>query len=272
MRRPFRLAWVTNLHLDRLDDTTATKVGEVHAAAHEADALVITGGISVATSLAQHLAEFAQGYGRRVFFVLGNHDIHYADFAAVHDVVRRLVAETPGLTWLRESAPIPLGNSTCLVGHDGFWDARWGDPSAAIDVPDESLIHDFHGMSRHRVLGEARARAEMEAAELRGSVARAFLDFHHVLVATHFAPWREVAPVPREEQPWTINRTMGEMLVDLAEAHPGKSLHVLTGHIAKMPPISVLIRPNLRCSAWAVAVGLPTVHTVLEIGCSSAAA
>ena len=85
-----KLLWLTDLHLDRVDQTRLKAFYGV-LASQSADAAVITGDISNAHLLPSHLLELGKTFGTRpVYFVLGNHDFYGSSFDDVDRAVTDL--------------------------------------------------------------------------------------------------------------------------------------------------------------------------------------
>ena len=121
----FRLAWVTDPHLDHATVAALTAhVTALHAA--DPDAVVVTGDFATGASLPRWLRAYRRMVDRPVYFILGNHDFWGRAVAPVRAAVRRLGEETEGLVYLTAAAPVTLAPGVALVGHDGWYDARAG--------------------------------------------------------------------------------------------------------------------------------------------------
>src|SRR5262245_40164061 len=123
------LLWLTDPHLNFLPDVWASKaLGQYLCRERSFDAVVLSGDIAEADSLRELLSAFAQGVAPRpVYFVLGNHDYYRGSFASVRRSLRGDLRE-PNLIWLDEAEVALLDEETALVGHQGWFDARLGDP------------------------------------------------------------------------------------------------------------------------------------------------
>ncbi len=121
-----RYAWLTDIHLEFLvDKETATFVKDL--AAQELEGLFITGDISTATQIEAHLQLFENLYQSPVYFVLGNHDYYGGSLEIVRKVVEEICSKSKWLHWLPASGVVRLNKDTCLIGHDGWADGRFGD-------------------------------------------------------------------------------------------------------------------------------------------------
>lgn len=122
-----RLGWVTDIHLDYLDqpqdltDFTASLVSEA------IDSLLVTGDIANAPELDESLEKLAEGIGRPVYFVLGNHDFYGGSIADVRSRMVKLCRRNPRLFWLPAEGVVAIGPGTGLIGHEGWADGGYGD-------------------------------------------------------------------------------------------------------------------------------------------------
>ncbi len=262
-----KLAWATDTHLDQVDDTRAA--GRQMHAAHTFDALVITGDVAESSSLVSSLRELREGTAVPIYFVLGNHDYWRADFDKTHARARLATAEIPGVTWLREAGVVRLSDRVALVGHDGFYDAGYGNAyDSGVMMNDWRLIADLKAaLLAGTLLSELRAIGLRCAAEAE-PVLRAALDaYPEVLFGTHVPPWPEAAwhhgrRTDPSHLPWYTSRAMGEMLMDLAAEYPHRQIRVLCGHVHS--PGEAQIADNLRCSTGAAEYGEPAIWTVID--------
>lgn len=234
------MAWATDIHLDHAVEMPRDVGRRFAREAPEADALLLTGDLSVAgdeqaSTLRQHLLELHEGWARKIFFVLGNHDIYGARFAEVHRAIATLCAEEPALVWLRKSGPVRLSERTMLVGHDGFYDTGHGDPNAGVRLNDSRRIGDLAQRSPSERTGFLKGLGHRSAKEAREGLRAALADAPHVVFATHVPPFPEMVlfrgePTPPAFLPWYCNRAMGEMLRATADEHPTRAIAVLSGH------------------------------------------
>lgn len=234
------VAWATDIHLDHALELPRDVGRRFTREAPEAEALLVTGDLSVAgdedaSTLRQHLIELYDGWGKKIFFVLGNHDIYGARFSEVHRAIAGLCAEEPGLVWLRKSAPVRLSERTMLVGHDGFYDLGHGNPKAGIHMNDMYRIGDLVQRSPSERIGFLKGLGHRSSTEAREGLRAALGDAAHVVFATHVPPFPEMVlfrgeSTPLSLLPWYSNRAMGEMLLATSREHPTRAITVLSGH------------------------------------------
>jgi predicted phosphohydrolase len=266
--RAVKLAWLTDIHLDFLSPEAIAALG-AKVVRSGADAALLTGDISVARALAAHLAALVRGWEVPCYFVAGNHDYYGASI----DVVRRGLRELRGLDarlrWLPNEGVVRLTEKTALVGVDGWADGRLGDGAGTQVVLNDHLrIVDLLQPSRAKLLETVRAIGDAEAATLRRLLGEALAPCEHVIVATHVPPFREssthLGRVSGDDWlPWMTCHATGEVLRELALAHPERRITVLAGHTHDR--CRVAIEPNLEVRVGAAEYGHPTIEDVLTI-------
>jgi 3',5'-cyclic-AMP phosphodiesterase len=139
-----RLAWLTDIHLNFLEpdavDAFLRGLSEVYC-----DGVIVSGDIGEAPDVGLYLKALNTWLEKRVYFVLGNHDYYRGSIAAVRSSVASLCSVAPNLRYLSQLGVIPLTAKTCLIGHDGWGDARYGDYwSQQVQLNDWLLIKEFH--------------------------------------------------------------------------------------------------------------------------------
>ena len=122
-----RLAWVTDIHLNFLDEDDQISAFCGSIAAQRPDGLLVTGDIGEADSVGRYLKLLRDEVGCPIYFVLGNHDFYGSSIQKVREEMERLVSEEDGLYWMPRAGVISLSESTALVGHDSWSDGRFGD-------------------------------------------------------------------------------------------------------------------------------------------------
>jgi len=202
----------------------------------DAEALLITGDISNAGSIARHLKEIAEEFVKPIYFVLGNHDYYYSSFKDVDKSVRKVVAKTPNLHLLNdgwhEYSSIPI------VGVGGWYDAYYGNTFTKEHLNDFYEIRDLMpGIHCHDLLLQlVRDRAGTEADQLARHMKKACkTDSDIVIVATHVAPYGDAAwyrgqASERDMMPWFSSASTGKVLDTYADKYPEKTFVVLCGH------------------------------------------
>jgi Icc-related predicted phosphoesterase len=187
-----KLAWATDIHLNFCSRRRAQKFLRKLADAG-ADAILLGGDIAEAPELEDWLAAIESAISAPAYFVLGNHDYYGAEVAALESLMQRRVSR--GLSWLPAAGVIPLTRRTALVGSGG----------------------------------------DRAADELRPLLFDAAQTFEQVLVLTHVPPFPEMSwhrghPADEAALPNFSCRAFGDLILEVAGAHPHCRLTVLSGH------------------------------------------
>ena len=265
-----KLAWLTDIHLNFLRPAARDAFLGMLADT-EADAFVITGDIGEADDVAEYLTAIAGRVNRPVYFVLGNHDFYRGSIAGVRKKVRSLCSVTPNLHWLSDVNVVPLIDDACLVGHDGWGDGRFGDYHGSdVVLNDFGLIEEFGGFeeAKEERLAKLQALGDEAAAHFRAVLPAALERFRHVIVATHVPPFREACwhegKVSDDNWlPFFSCKAVGDALVEVMAAAPGRTMTVLCGHTHGGGLAQML--PNLRVFTGGAKYGRPEVQRVIAV-------
>ncbi len=230
-----RLGWLTDVHLNFLDEAGLDAFcASIERAA--CDAVLLTGDISEAPEVEEHLLRVSRPFFFPVFFVLGNHDFYRGLVNGVRDVARRLTRESRNVRWLPEAGIVNLGSRTALVGHDGWADGRAGDwERSEIFLNDYLQIADLVTTDKGDRQARMLALATESAMFLEEHITRAFEAHDHVIVATHVPPWRDACWYQDRisDDDWLphfSSLTVGDAIERCAVAHPDKRISTYCGH------------------------------------------
>jgi len=246
-RGAVKIAWSTDPHFNFVGRAKVrTYCAEV--ADSGAEALLLGGDIAEAPSLENWLRFVVDQLELPVYFVLGNHDYYGGSI----DEVRRQVAalDHERLVYLDESGVIPLSETVALVGNGGWGDGRIGDFARS-----EVILNDYVMITELRCAGSPgepenplsgwmhkgalAARlgqlGDECAASLRPVLNEALIRFEQVVVLTHVPPfkeacWHEGRLSGEDWLPGFTCKAVGDVLAELASAHPQRQLSVLCGH------------------------------------------
>ncbi len=218
------------------------------------DGVIITGDISEAPSLVNHLKLLEQEIQKPIYYVLGNHDYYRGSVSVVRNIVADKahgkcsnlfylpsIGRVPPVEESVKPAIVALTGNTCLVGHDGWYDgqyANWFAPGVVV-MSDYMLIGEFRNsyMSGNStgIYTQMQVLANECGLHIRKHVAEACKDFKTVIFATHIPPWPQNS-VHRgriSDFRWLPNfssKIAGDALIDVATAHPKNEFVVLCGH------------------------------------------
>lgn len=263
-----RIAWLTDIHLDHLENEAVDTLSE-RVAETSPDGVVLTGDISVAPRLGEHLDRFSARFDAPVWFVAGNHDYWGASVAAVRPALASMKAVAPRVRWLPEEGPVMLSDEVALVGVDGWADARHGDyPTSPVRMRDYMHIAELATGDIDSGVAAARAIADADATRLTELLDMALAERPHVYVATHIPPFAESARyhghvTTKDFLPWVTCKAVGDALLDAAERHPERRITVLCGHMHH--PAHEQVRDNLLVRTGAAEYGAPQVADVIEL-------
>ena len=114
-----RLVWLTDIHLDFLNDRGIESFCE-SIVDLSPDAVLIGGDISTASSINRHLDMLEKCLECTIYFVLGNHDFYGGSIEDIRSVVQAQAKGSLLLNWLPASGVIELTENTGLIGHGGW--------------------------------------------------------------------------------------------------------------------------------------------------------
>ncbi len=215
--------------------------------------LLVTGDISEGPSVERHLWRLLEGWGGRVFFVLGNHDYYHSSLAAVDASMGKFVQGgmvKDKLIWLRDKA-IRLSPEVVLIGNEGWYDGRAASPMRSrIMMSDFNLIKEFRVVDQFIVTMKIREHAKTLSDALEKTLREVCEgSCKKVIVATHVPPFMEATfhegqISDNDWLPWMCNVTLGDMLIQVAYEYPDVDIMVLCGHTHS--PGEYKAAPNLR--------------------------
>ena len=270
-----RIAWLTDIHLNFLDDAGRRRFLE-SIAATSPDAVLLAGDIGESPDVAAHLQEMAAAVRRPIYFVLGNHDFYHGSIVRTRQAVTDLAAASEYLVYLSAGDVVGLTPTTALVGHDGWGDARLGDyDRSEILLNDFLLIEELNRLSvgpfqpDRALLRQALEALGDEAAEHFARVLPEALESHRRAVAvTHVPPFREAAwhegrPSDDSWLPFFASKAVGDCLLDVMRSRRDRELLVLCGHTHGSGEIQPL--DNLRVLTGGAVYHQPAIQEVLQL-------
>ena len=266
----FRLAWLTDLHLNFLPYARVDEfLGRVDAL--EPDAVLITGDISEALDLDNMLQHIDQRIDRPVYFVLGNHDFYHGSIREVRAFATRLCEGAAGrLTYLTALAePVELTPTAALVGHDGWADARLGDyERSLVMMNDYRLIAELAAHGKRDRWPILQALGDEAAEHVRTILLNALARYPHVLLATHVPPlreacWHEGRLSDDEWAPHFTCKAMGDAILEIMRDYPDRKLTVVCGHTHSPGQCRPLA--NVESLTGGAKYGSPAVQRILEL-------
>ena len=268
-----RVAWTTDIHLNFLEREPRQAFFDALLAA-DLDGLLIGGDIGESYLIELHLLEMAEILRIPIYFVLGNHDFYRGSIADTRRRVTKLAAETPELVYLSAESVVPLGDTTALVGHDGWADARLGDfEHSEVLLNDYHLIEELFHFDEHSQLDRA---ALSRALSIQGDVAAehfrrvlpvAFATHSRVVALTHVPPYAEACwhagrLADDDYLPHFASQAAGLVMSQMMREHPERELLVLCGHTHGAGEAKIL--DNLHVLTGDAEYGKPVIARIFE--------
>jgi len=231
-----QLLWLTDLHLDRATESEKFQLFK-KLQSQNYQKVVITGDISTAHQLIDHLQQIAETcHPRPVYFVLGNHDYYGSSLTHVNSEVASFCAATPNLVRMNGHHAIRLAQDTCMIGLDGWADARAGYRAATtIDSPDHHRIEDFEMLDRTSAFRKMEQLGRESESLLRATLPYALTCYKHVVIATHVPPYPHAAKYNDRtcgpsHLPHFTNVSAGLVISSIARGFPKTKITILAGH------------------------------------------
>ena len=261
--------WLTDIHLEFLDGRGFGRfMKELRDS--NGDAILISGDIAQAPNVGDYLSTIAQTLAIPIYFVLGNHDFYRGSISGVRTMATRLSNGSSHLHWLNVCGTVYLNSTTCLVGHDGWGDARLGDfHNSRVMLNDFHLISELTGLSRGELLHILHRLGDEAAEHLRKVLPEAFEAAEHVVVLTHVPPFLEAAWYDGQYcdpdwLPFFSCKAVGDLLYEVMQKHQDKRMTVLCGHTHGGGTSQIL--PNLVTLTGPAEYGHPVIQEIFEWG------
>jgi len=267
-----KYAWATDIHLDFLGDNNQRLIQFGESLVKDGPTgLFLTGDLSVARKLIYHLGALEAITKRPVYFVLGNHDYFGARIEDVRKQMHALTNASPFLRYLPTIPYVRLSDMTAVVGHDGWYDAIYGDwKTSSFGMTDWTAIHDFIPVNgaKSTIVSEARKLAQEGVLHVQHGIKQAVRYHKNIIVLTHYPPWPQAHQHEGKQgdwnaAPWFTSKMMGDMLMDAAKAYPAVKFTVLCGH--SHGKYDGQIANNLECHVGGAEYNKPALQGLIEV-------
>ena len=272
-------AWATDIHLDHLRSEDAIKVFAEKLIEKNPTGVILTGDLSSAKRLVYHLSILETVVARPIYFVLGNHDYYESRIEEVRKTMKELVGMSSYLKYMSHVPYVSLTNSTGLVGHDGWYDALYGDVlRSRFGMSDWQYIGDFYEAGSYnrnespqykmdKIIPVARKLAHEGVTHMMNGIKKASKYHKNIIVATHVPPFEQAhifegAQGSPDTQPWFTSKMCGDMLLDAARTYSNINFTVLCGHTHGEFVGKIL--PNLIVRVGGTDYGNPVVQDIIE--------
>lgn len=234
-KKTTKALWLSDLHLEKTTLKTLPPILK-KIKNTSSDIVIITGDISTAEYLSNHLIAIATAAAPRpVYTVTGNHDYYSSSLADVDADVKETCSYTPNLHFLDGDEVIKLNNNTCLIGHRGWADARAGYGLNTVIKHQDSPIKDFDDLSHEQTLIKMRELGKESTKAIKQILPLALSQYEHVVAITHFPPYYQTVRFNGEvisplHQPHYVNQSLGLLIWGIAKQFLHRNITVLAGH------------------------------------------
>jgi len=263
-----RVAWLTDIHLDILDEQRREEVLADWSTC-EADAFLIGGDIGEAATLTQFLSRIDEVLQRPIYFVLGNHDYYRDSIRRVREEMAALCEKRPRLHYLTHDAPHQLAPGIALIGHDGWADARIGDyEGSAVMLHDYELIDELKQLGKLERWPRLKQLGDEAAAHIDQTLTAALATSSHVYLLTHIPPtrsscWYNGEVSDDEWAPHFTCKAVGDVILRIMREQRERRLTVLCGHTHS--PGETRPLPNVQILTGHAEYGQPEVQQIFSL-------
>ena len=267
-----KLVWLTDIHLNFLDDEMREKFYQSIVDTH-CDAVLISGDIAEAPNVENLLSEMAEYVKTPVYFVLGNHDYYRGQVSDVRAAMVDLTHAHDELFWLPASGIHELAKDVILVGQDGWADGRFGDyQNSRVAINDSRMIGDLFQakiLGKFQLLEKMQELADTDAAQLQINLDQAASKKpKKIIVLTHVPPFKEscmhMGKISDDDWlPYFSCKVIGDVLMEIANKYPSIDFLVLCGHTHSESNYQPL--PNLTVKAGMAEYRYPHVQEVFDL-------
>lgn len=245
-----RIAWTTDIHLDRLTERDYLEYIE-YLQELSPDCLIISGDIAEGKFVFKSIHDLSDSLDFPIYFVLGNHDFYWNSFAKVESEIRKLTKKSDNLHWLSDSGVVKLNDSTAIIGVEGWGDGRNGTLNLGEAMSrDVTSIADYKGLSREGIHQLLNFTGDKYAEILRPVLLEAVQNFEKIIFVTHVPPFVEVCYdrnlriCDEFKLPFYTCKVIGDMLLEVMSQNPKCHMTVLCGHTHENADAKIL--GNLR--------------------------
>lgn len=206
------------------------------------------------------------------YFVLGNHDYYGGEIESVRSIVQKVCRRLRWLHWLPASGVVPLDNHTCLIGHDGWADGRFGNyKGSKILLNDYLKIQNFVEAGDVGRLALLNSFGDQGASYIQEILPIALKQYNHLMVLTHVPPfleacWHQGQISADDWLPHFSCQAIGDVLKDVMATAQDKQMTVFCGHTHSSGKCQIL--PNLQVlqvKTGGATYGAPQIQEIIEL-------
>ncbi len=299
-----KIAWASDLHLVFLaSDAPSSSASCLHEwladlARQAFDALVITGDISEAPRLHEHLELLERYVDRPIYFVLGNHDYYRGSIEQVVPAIRTFTAEAKHLHCLDVMEHIELTPDMALIGHGCWGDGGYGDFfNSRIMLNDWKVIEELRrwlkgpwrlacmsrcgacedevmkikvvpeDLDRDSIAEQMRMLGQRGAEHIRSVLPRALEARSNVMLLTHAPPFAPRCVRTKTNWDWWAPhagcKAAGDAIEEIMNDYPDCELLILSGHVHCASCIQVT--RNIEQRTASAQYGEPKIEEVIDL-------
>lgn len=233
--------------------------------------LILTGDIACGLTIKRILIFLAKQLENiPIYFVLGNHDYYATSFEETTVIVKNLTTKYPNLFWMSQIDSIDLKNDIGVIGEDGWYDGRLGNPIYLGYNFDWIMISNFQKLKTfEEKYAYGKQLADEATTRLKTKLEKALEKYKTIYILTHMPPWPEATRALGTEMedfwlPYNTNLGMGKMIEETMKNRDNQNVIVLAGHV-HLPSI-VHVAHNIECIVQpGKYLGAPTEHNTLYI-------
>lgn len=261
-----RYIWLTDTHFDFIN---RNKLFEFFALLRQlkCDGIFISGDISTGKYLSEHISLLLKSTEIPIYYTIGNHDIYKTNFASIYKQMNNLMEEDERLHYLTSLNCIELNKNVGLIGHDGWYDARWRAPlTNIVFYADFSQIEDFKKLKNNNERIElVRKLSDEAASSISTKLTLALSKYDTVYMITHFPPWPDDSNNLSSKfwMPYNSSKIMSETIENIMQHHQNKNLIILSGHTHHRRNIK--ITDNIELRVGASTLTKPEIQDILLI-------
>ncbi|MFI4963595.1 MAG: metallophosphoesterase, partial [Legionellales bacterium] len=218
--------------------------------------IFLTGDISNGGLIYWHLKLLASLISCPIYFVLGNHDMHFSSIEKVYDKIRKLCKQYPNLIWMTDAGIVPINDEAAIIGNEGWYDAANGKPGYLKLTIDWWMTKNFRKLPsmKHRI-AVWREMSQRSVDDIVAKLEYAIkLGYKNIHILTHFPPWASATKhvgtlLEGFWLPYNVNRLLGEALEEVMKRNNDRYITVWAGHTHDK--MDVRIAHNIKCKVSA---------------------
>lgn len=198
--------------------------------------IIITGDIGDGRTLFSNLCELGKACNDYpLYFVTGNHDYYHSSFARSTEIIHQAVREYPNLVYLTETGTVALGDETCIIGADSWYDCKVLPEGQYYDLTmnDFNYIEDLnmYQNTRPEVIRRFQERASNALQQMSQQAEIAVKKFKNVILLSHPLPFGCMNTEKGSEYShFYVWYEAGKFISDFAHDHPENQFLWLCGH------------------------------------------